>query len=86
MPEKIVPRTVSLDVARLLRDERIRQGISIRRLATMSGLSQPMVGYVERGLRNPTLDTLLRIAVALDVDLWHLLKRASTRRRRATAS
>ena len=46
-------------------------------VAKRSGLSQQMVSYVERGMRNPTLDTLVRIANALDVDLWKLIKRAS---------
>jgi transcriptional regulator with XRE-family HTH domain len=48
-------------------------------LAAKSGLSQPMISYVERGLRNPTLDTLLRIASALDVDLSKLLEQALKR-------
>ena len=72
-----VPKIIALEVARLLRAERVRQGLSMTRLAEKSGLSQPMVSYVERGMRNPTLDTLLRIAIALDVDLWMLLKQAS---------
>jgi transcriptional regulator with XRE-family HTH domain len=76
MPEN-ASRRVALEVARLLRDERVRQGISMDRLARKSGLSQPMISYVERGMRNPTLDTLLRIAIALDVDLPKLIKRAS---------
>jgi transcriptional regulator with XRE-family HTH domain len=81
-----VSRRVALQVAQSLRDERIRQKVSMDQLAAKSGLSQPMISYVERGLRNPTLDTLLRIAIALDVDLWKLLKRASTRRQRTTVS
>jgi len=68
---------ISSDVVRLLRDERIRSKTSMIRLAEKSGLSVAMISYVERGLRNPTLDTLLRIAIALDVDLWRLIKRAS---------
>lgn len=72
-----VPKIIALEVARLLRTERVRQELSMTRLAEKSGLSQPMVSYVERGMRNPTLDTLLRIAIALDVDLWMLLKQAS---------
>ena len=80
MPEKDVSRRVVLEVARLLRSERIRQGISMDRLAQKASLSQPMISYVERGMRNPTLDTLLRIANALDVDLSKLIKRASTAR------
>ena len=79
VPKKDIPRIVSLEVARLLRKERARRGISMNRLAEKSDLSRAMVSYVERGIRNPTLDTLLRIAIALDVDLWELLKKASKR-------
>lgn len=46
-------------------------------VAKKAGLSQQMISYVERGLRNPTLDTLLRIADALDIDLWRVIKQAS---------
>jgi len=45
-------------------------------VAERSGLSQPMVSLVERELRNPTIDTLLRIAVALELDLGDVLQRA----------
>jgi transcriptional regulator with XRE-family HTH domain len=79
VPDKEIARGVSLDVMRLLRNERIRQEISMRRLAKKSGLSQPMISYVERGMCNPTLDTLLRIAGALNIDLSKLLKQASKR-------
>jgi len=48
------------------------------RIAKKSGLSLQMISYVERGMRNPTLDTLLRIAAALNVDLSRLIKQAST--------
>lgn len=48
-------------------------------LAKQSGLSQQMISYVERGMRKPTLDTLLRIARVLKVDLWKLLKTAGER-------
>jgi len=42
-----------------------------------AGLSQQMVSYVERGMRNPTLDTLLRITSVLEIDLADVIKRAS---------
>ena len=35
-----------------------------------------MISLVEHDLRNPTLDTLLRIADALDFDLSEVIKRA----------
>ena len=47
------------------------------RLAQDAGLSQQMVSYVERGMRNPTLDTLLRMAEVLKIDLWKILRTAS---------
>lgn len=70
MPDKEIAHSVSVGVARLLRNERKRQ------LAKKSGLSQPMISYIETRICNPTLDTLLRIAAALDVDLSKLLKQA----------
>jgi transcriptional regulator with XRE-family HTH domain len=73
-----IPQIIVLEVVRLLHAKRIRAGISMNRLAEKSGLSRAMVSYVERGMRNPTLDTLLRIAIALDVDLPKLIKRASS--------
>lgn len=41
-----------------------------------AGLSRPMISLVERELRKPTLDTLLRIAGALEIDLVEVLQRA----------
>jgi transcriptional regulator with XRE-family HTH domain len=64
----------------------MRRGFSMNAVAKKSGLSQQMVSYVERGMRNPTLDTLLRMANALNVDLWKLIKRASTARNRKNSS
>jgi transcriptional regulator with XRE-family HTH domain len=52
------------------------------RLAEQAGLSQSMVSLVERDLRNPTLDTLLRITEVLDVELSKVLVRAKMRVRR----
>ena len=46
-------------------------------VADQAGLSRQMISYIEQGMRNPTLDTLLRIAGALNVDLSGLIKRAS---------
>lgn len=45
-------------------------------VAERAGLSQQMVSYVEREMRNPTLETLLRIAAAIGVDLAEVLRRA----------
>jgi transcriptional regulator with XRE-family HTH domain len=77
-----VPQLVSREVARLLRRERLRRGKSMTQVAERSGLSRQMISYIEQGMRNPTLDTLLRIAAALDIDLPELIRRASSAAKR----
>ena len=56
-------------IVRLLREERARQGMSKYAVEQRAGISQQMVGYVERGLRKPSLETALKIADALGLDL-----------------
>lgn len=46
-------------------------------VAERAGLHVSMISLVERERRKPTLDTLLRIATALDVKLWKVLEKAT---------
>lgn len=69
-------QAVCAKVAKILRSERERSGLSMNEVAQRAGLSQQMVSYVERGMRNPTLETLLRISTALNVHLDEVIKRA----------
>ena len=68
--------TIAARVAELLRTERQRRKLSMSTVAERAGLSQQMVSYVERGMRNPTLDTLLRMAAAMKLDAAELLAAA----------
>jgi len=63
-------------VAQLLRAEREKRNLSMTALAQRAGLSQQMVSYVERGLRIPSLDTLLRMTDSLEIDLEKIIERA----------
>lgn len=69
-------QVVCARVARILRLEREKQGLSMNRVAERAGLSQQMVSYVEREMRNPTLETVLRIAAALEIDLAKVIQTA----------
>ena len=69
-------------VAQILRQEREKRGLSMNLVAERAGLSQQMVSYVEREMRNPTLETLLRIAAALEIDLAHVLRKAQAAKQR----
>lgn len=82
MPKSKKTQIVSAEVVRLLRQERQDQNLSVYRVAKNSGLSQQMIHYVEQGMRNPTLDTLLRIANVLDIDFAELIKRATAKSKR----
>jgi transcriptional regulator with XRE-family HTH domain len=73
---------ISSQVARLLRDEREKRGLSLNLLAEKAGVSRQTVSYVEQEVQSPTLDTLLRITRALGVDLEKIVARA---RRKASA-
>lgn len=68
--------SIATRVAELLRRERLRQELSMSAVAERGGLSQQMVSYVERGLRKPNLDTLLRISAALKLAPADLLAEA----------
>ncbi len=54
-------------------------------VAERAGLSQQMVSYVERGMRNPTLETLLRIAAAMEINLSEILNQAMIETRKVAA-
>lgn len=70
------PEIVGKLAIKLLAERREALGMSMKAVATRAGLSHTMISRVERGLRKPTLDTLLRIAGAMNVELWPLLKEA----------
>ncbi len=59
---------------RLLREKREALGLSMNAVAKKARLSHSMISRVEHDLRRPTLDTLLRIAEAMEIELWPLIK------------
>jgi transcriptional regulator with XRE-family HTH domain len=76
VPDKKSQQAVCSRVAQILHKERENRGLSMNVVAERAGLSQQMVSYVERQMRNPTLETLLRIAAAIGVDFAQVMKQA----------
>ena len=74
--DKKSQQAVCSRVAKILRQEREKRGLSMNVVAGRAGLSQQMVSYVEREMRNPTLETLLRICAALEVDFAAVMRQA----------
>lgn len=56
-----------------LRQLREDRGLTQEELAEKANLHRTYVGSVERGERNVTIDSMQRLADALDVPVWSLL-------------
>lgn len=67
---------ICAEVVRLLTEERKRRGMSGNSLAAAAGLSQSLISSLETNPWNPTLDTLLRIADVLEVNIGEVIQRA----------
>jgi transcriptional regulator with XRE-family HTH domain len=77
-----------VDAGQILREARLRAGLTQRRLAELAGTSQPTVARVESGEIRPTFDRLLHLVracgldlevrvVPLDEDAWTLVERGA---------
>lgn len=71
--------TNSLHIAfgKVLREYRQRAGLSQEGLADAADLDRTFIGMLERGQRQPTLESLFRIADALGVSPQTLIARTS---------
>jgi len=72
------------ELARLLTDRRILKGLSKNQLSQKAGLGLTTISYIERGIRSPSLESLLRIADVLEVELWKLIQEANSKAKRRT--
>ena len=72
---------VSVDVGNRLRELREARGVSMRTLATMSGLSANALSMIERGKTSPSVSTLYRLADALGVPVTEFFSAEASRKR-----
>ncbi|HYK00366.1 MAG TPA: helix-turn-helix transcriptional regulator [Thermoanaerobaculia bacterium] len=56
-----------------LRELREQRGQTQRSLADLMGMKHPYISEMERGLKVPTLTTLIRLAVALECEVTDLV-------------
>lgn len=86
MSEDEIRTATCKEVIRLLSAARKAQGISMNRLAKTAGLTQPTISILESSQPNPKLESLLRIAHALGLDIGDVLKRAGRNIRKAAVT
>ncbi|MCU1365334.1 MAG: helix-turn-helix protein [Ilumatobacteraceae bacterium] len=77
---------LSGQLGRAVRTARLERGLSLGDVAERAGLSKSILSRLERGSGNPSIETLWRIAQALDVPLGSLLESDSQPRVRRIAS
>ena len=70
----------------VLRNHRLQQNVSQEKLAELAGLDRTYISQIERGLKSPSIQTLLALAQALHVqahilisDLEHELSTTSSK-------
>ncbi|MDH4619243.1 helix-turn-helix domain-containing protein [Brevibacillus sp. AY1] len=60
-----------LHIGRKILQYRKEKGLNIRQLAEMADVTPSLLSQIERGLANPSIQTLKMIAHVLDVQLFH---------------
>jgi transcriptional regulator with XRE-family HTH domain len=69
----------SLIIGNLIREIRKSKSISQEQLSERSGLDRSFISMLERGKKNPTLSTLIKLCKALDVSLTELISEFEVR-------
>ena len=70
-------KTPQLDeVGSFIKEQRQKSALSIRKLAEMTGVSNPYLSQIERGIRTPSAEILRSIAGALSIRTETLYQRA----------
>jgi DNA-binding XRE family transcriptional regulator len=64
------------NVVELLAEARKAKGVSHETLAQKAGVTRPAISHIESGKRKPSLLICLKLAHALDLKLWTLIKKA----------
>ncbi|HMO10888.1 MAG TPA: XRE family transcriptional regulator [Actinotalea sp.] len=72
-PVTVVASGVAIAVGAAVRSGRRRLGLTVEQLAARSGVSTGALSQIERGMGNPALGTLLRLATALGIPVAQLL-------------
>jgi len=60
-------RRVLVEFGQKVREERVRQGLSQEELAARAGVHRTYIGMIERAEKNITLESIEKIATALNI-------------------
>lgn len=66
---------ISKIVGQRIRNHRLAQGLSQEKLAEQAGCHPTYIGQLERGEKNPTIESIEKIAAALNVSMANLFEK-----------
>ena len=69
----MIQLTILETIGKNIRSSRLQLGLTQEQLALNSGRNQSYIGHIERGMKNPTILTLEKIASTLKVTLPELI-------------
>lgn len=70
-----VPTLDAIIVGKVISDMRKEKGMSQEVLSGLADIGRTHLSAIERGERKPTLETLYRIACAMDIKMSDIVKR-----------
>ncbi len=74
MPRSRVASKTTAEFGRRVRSRREQLGLSQMAVAERAEMHFTYVSDIERGVRNPSLNTMVKLAAALDADLSKLVR------------
>lgn len=63
-----------IEMGRRIREARLNKGLTMSKLAKDVGTSIVYMGEIERGLKMPSVNTLIKIANALELSIDYILR------------
>jgi transcriptional regulator with XRE-family HTH domain len=76
VPSGTHQHAISKQVIKLLKEERERRGLTKYALSARCGLAEQTISYMERGLRHPSFETILRVSDGIGIPLEDVIKKA----------
>lgn len=61
-------------LGRRIRELRVEKGLTQEQLAELAGINAKFEGRIEKAINKPSLDTIFKLAKALDVEVVELFK------------
>ena len=65
---------IRFEIGNRIKAIRKRQGYSQEKLAELSGLNMSYIGQIERGDKNPSIETIYKLSKSLNIDMVELFE------------